>query len=321
MTLSILLTLLLTPGLAAAEGGIVAGTVRGTDGRPAAKVRVGVMAVPEAGRVVFGAGTLVSQGETDASGKFQIEEVPPGRYYIVAGSLQTPTFYPGVAEMKTAKTIQVVAKASVRDLDFQVFAMPPTVAGVNVPTVRVTGRIVLKNRPNPMPGEITIQAASGRPVFPGKTETIPVGQDGTFKIDLYAGEQYLSVVGLPTGYTVVSTTSGGTSFLGQPIEIKISTELLVTLEVGDTRPRYRVVALVREDTSDRPLAGERVELVSAAGDVQQQVVNAQGSVTFPGLFAGTYVLRLVPGGFEVPQKQIVITDSSAQVQLRARKKP
>ena len=209
MTLSILLTLLLMPGLAAAEGGIVAGTVRGADGRPAAKVRVGVMAVPEAGRVVFGAGTLVSQGETDASGEFQIEEVPPGRYYIVAGSLQVPTFYPGVGEMKTAKTIQVVAKASVRGLDFQLFAMPP----------------------------------------------------------------------------------------------------------------YRVVALVSEDTSDRPLAGERVELVSAAGEVQQQVVNAQGSVTFPGLFAGTYVLRLVPGGFEVPQKQIVITDNSAQVQLRARKKP
>src|SRR5262245_17920386 len=173
MTLSILLTLLLMPGLAAAEGGIVAGTVRGTDGRPAAKVRVGVMAVPEAGRRVFGAGTLVSQAETDASGRFQLEDVPPGRYYIVAGSLQAPTFYPGVGEMKTAKTIQVVAKASVRGLDFQVFAMPPTVAGVNVPTVRVTGRIVLQNRPNPMPGEITIQAAPVTPTLNGFGPGIP----------------------------------------------------------------------------------------------------------------------------------------------------
>jgi hypothetical protein len=49
--------------------------------------------------------------------------------------------------------------------------------------------------------------------------------------------------------------------------------------------------------------------------------NAQGTVTFPRLLQGTYVLRLVSAGFNVPEKQVVIADSSVQVELRARKKP
>src|SRR5678815_1626851 len=40
MTLSLLLSILLMPGAGLAEGGIVAGTLRGPDGSPAARVRV-----------------------------------------------------------------------------------------------------------------------------------------------------------------------------------------------------------------------------------------------------------------------------------------
>jgi hypothetical protein len=43
-------------------------------------------------------------------------------------------------------------------------------------------------------------------------------------------------------------------------------------------------------------------------------------VTFPELLRGTYILRLVSAGFDAPEKQVVITDSSVQVELWARKK-
>jgi len=81
-----------------------------------------------------------------------------------------------------------------------------------------------------------------------------------------------------------------------------------------------LMALVREDSSDRPLVGERIELVHASGEVVRLVVNAQGLVTFPSLAPGTYVLRLASTAFNAPEKQVVITDSSVQVELRPREK-
>ena len=346
MTLSLLLSILLMPGVALAEGGVVAGTLRGTDGKPAARVRVAVMAIPEAGRGLSGAGTLVSQAETDEAGKFQLEDVPAGRYYVVAGRLQTPIFYPGVRDIAAAKTIQVLAEATVRDIDFEVVVLPAASAGStsSLPVVHVTGRVVVKNKSNaPMPPNITLQAfppaganplglisgATGTPgalaasagFFPGITQTLPVAQDGTFKADLFGVDQHLSVVALPAGYSFVSITSGGTNLLNQPIIIKVGVELIVTVDVGDVRPRYRLMALVREDSTDRLLSGERVELVHSSGEVQRLTVNAQGMVTIPGLLPGTYVLRLASAGFDVSEKQVIITDGSVQVELRARKKP
>jgi hypothetical protein len=314
MILSLLLTLFLAPGTAPVEGGVVAGTLRGPDGSPAARVRVGVMTLPEAGRGVRGAGTLISQAETDDAGRFQLEEVPPGRYYIVAGKLQTPTFYPGVETMGAAKTIQVSAKATVRDIDFTVGMVS---SSVKAPVAKITGRIVLNNPNAPMPPNITLKTF---PVGPATTVTLPVAQDGTFKADLVAAVQHLSVIA-PPGYSVVAFAAGGTNLLAQPINVKSGVELLVSLNVGDDRARYRLMALVREDSTDRLLAGERVELVHSSGEIIGLTVNAQGMVTFPGLLQGTYILRLASANFDVAPKQVVITDSSVQVELRPRNKP
>src|SRR5688572_22927978 len=209
MTLSLLLSILLLQGVAPAQSGIVAGTLRGSDGKPAPRVRVGVMAIPGLGRGVTGAGTLVSQGQTDDSGRFQMDDVAPGHYYIVAGNLNAPTFYPGVPNIGAAKTIQVLAKATTRDVDFAVAVMAtPANAGPSLPVVRVTGRVVLKNNPNaPMPPSVTLQtfppaltnnplglvpglpmtpaglaaAAANVPVrAPAAWLTIPVAKDGKF---------------------------------------------------------------------------------------------------------------------------------------------
>lgn len=315
MILSLLLTLFLVPGIAPVEGGVVAGTLRAPDGSPAARVRVGVMTLPEAGRGVRGAGTLISQAETDDAGRFQLEGVPPGRYYIVAGKLQTPTFYPGVETMGAAKTIQVSAKATVRDIDFTVGMAS---ASVKAPVAKITGHIVLNNPNAPMPPNITLKTF---PVGPATTVTLPVAQDGTFKADLVAAVQHLSVIGLPPGYSVAAFAAGGTNLLAQPISVKSGVELLISLNVDDVRARYRLMALVREDSTDRLLAGERVELVHSSGEVIGLTVNAQGMVTFPGLLQGTYILRLASANFDVAPKQVVITDSSVQVELRPRNKP
>ena len=123
MSLSLLLSILLQAagGLKTADEGAVAGMLRLHDGVPASGVRVAVMAPPTAARgEPQGAGTLVIQGQSDDSGKYRLEGVPPGRYYVVVGRLDAPAFYPGVREFAKARVINVGPRTTVGDIDFEV---------------------------------------------------------------------------------------------------------------------------------------------------------------------------------------------------------
>ena len=321
--LSLMLSILLMAGATRVDSGAVAGTLRLPDGRPASGVRVGVMAPPGVGRgAPNGAGTLVIQGQADASGKFQLEEVPPGRYYILAGRLEAPTFYPGVPDFATAKAIDVVANVTLRDINFEVTmpgrsplpkSPPPAPLGL----IPVKGRIVLKGDPSPPPAGITFQIANP----PKALRSVPVivDADGTFTIALEAGDQSLSVESLQDGYSLLSLTSGTTDLRTQPLRVRTGVAIDVTLNAVVT-PRYRLLGRLVEDSTERPLVGEQVELVRPTGEVSQTTVNAQGIVTFIRLLPGAYVLRLVSSRLEMPEKPIVVTNSSVSVELRAREK-
>jgi len=77
------------------QGGTVTGILRTSSGTPAAGVRVSALARPEATKDLSTSAALASLAETDASGRYRLENIPPGRYYIVAGNIDVPTFYPG----------------------------------------------------------------------------------------------------------------------------------------------------------------------------------------------------------------------------------
>src|SRR5688572_29224366 len=53
--------------------------------------------------------TFVSFAQTDEAGGYRLNGIPPGRYYIEAGLLDLPTYYPGAAELIDAKPVNVVA--------------------------------------------------------------------------------------------------------------------------------------------------------------------------------------------------------------------
>src|SRR6187401_719534 len=88
-------------------GGTVTGVLTSDAGRPAAGVRVAVMEQPVNLADAASAAALVSIGETDDAGRFRLENVPPGRYYIAAGRVELPTFFPGTLEIAAGKIITV----------------------------------------------------------------------------------------------------------------------------------------------------------------------------------------------------------------------
>jgi hypothetical protein len=76
------------------------------------------IAAPDSSGAV-GVGTmLVSFGQTDDSGRYRLENIPPGRYTIAAGLVDFPTFYPGVTSLTQARIITVTSGSTIAGVDF-----------------------------------------------------------------------------------------------------------------------------------------------------------------------------------------------------------
>jgi hypothetical protein len=106
--------------------GIVSGQIKAQDGSAASEVRVAVLPVPtgtaytESEALGFAARTPVSTGVTDKDGRFYLDDVPPGRYYILGGLTDAPTFYPAATNNngKQPTVVTVVAGQTVGNLNF-----------------------------------------------------------------------------------------------------------------------------------------------------------------------------------------------------------
>jgi hypothetical protein len=150
------------------EFGIVTGQLLSPTGGPAAGVRVMATALPEAG--VQG-GTMVSLTETDNNGRYRLENVPPGRYYIQAGFVDNPNYYPGVAAASGAMSVLVTAGATVSGIDFKM---------IRAAGVRVSGRVPPSITPRP----VSVGLMGGSPMqmpMPGMPPTTSIAADGSFE--------------------------------------------------------------------------------------------------------------------------------------------
>ena len=130
----LLIAVLLAPAGAAAQisTGTVSGEIRTREGQPAVGVRVSAMAVPEAGVPANSGTALVSIGMTDNQGRYRLENVLPGRYYITAGFVDLPTYYPGVPAVSGATVVNVLSGTPVTGINFAV---------ANSVGVTVSGRV------------------------------------------------------------------------------------------------------------------------------------------------------------------------------------
>jgi hypothetical protein len=113
------------------------------DGSPAVGMRVALMAVNENGVADPATARLTNFGQTNTQGQYHLENIPPGRYFVVtARSLESRNYYyyPGVKAQREARIIPVATAQTVTNIDFTLDRPA---------AVRVSGRV--RNLPSALP--------------------------------------------------------------------------------------------------------------------------------------------------------------------------
>jgi len=100
-----------------APNGTVSGRLLSAPGVPAIGVRITAKSVADSAAPTSPE-VLVSIVQTDSAGRYRLENVPPGRYFITAGLVDVPTYYPGTSVLGDARAIDITAGATANVPDF-----------------------------------------------------------------------------------------------------------------------------------------------------------------------------------------------------------
>jgi hypothetical protein len=227
--LAVLLAMILaTQDPALAQNGSVAGTLKTATGTPASRVRIAAAAVPRERSDALPT-ALVRVGETDEQGRYLLENLPPGRYFILAGRADLPTFYPGRLETAGGTILEISSGVAILGIDFAVDEASIRPAGI---PVSIPVRVLLEgggSLPESGAQKTTIQLratdGTGGPEMPLNSTA--------FTIANTRSSYQVRVVNLPDGYVVTSMTFNGADL----------TTGLLTLPVA---PAVRIITFTGE---------------------------------------------------------------------------
>jgi hypothetical protein len=317
-----MITILLTAFLAMQgqpqPAGTISGILKNADGRPAVGARVSALAKPQSALEAADLADLSSIAQTDAQGRFKLENVPPGEYYIIAGRVDVPTYFPGSPQMSAGTVVKVAPAASIGGIDFAMNDTSIRTAATDTFQVAlgrrsVPIRVVAENG-----GKLPVHSETGTVMLEferaadGSVTTIPVTATSGMLEYLLARPQTeyrISMSNLPVGYEVKSITDGSEDLTGRgygenhpetrmrqaslalrPLEpgtnlIYLTTRGFsgpVTVTVGETGPR------------DPPNSGGvRVTGMIRPGDTHAAYLSGTPGIVYSD---GTFEFRNVPPG-------------------------
>jgi hypothetical protein len=279
------------------SGTIIGHLVSSDASTPAVGVRVGVR--------VTGTGPLLSVVQTDETGYYRLDGIPPGRYYVTAGLTDISTYYPGVLEAIDAKTVNVVVRSTVTGVDFALGRFPD---------ILVSGRVVIEGGGslpldsagligsaivgNSVPKPAALMRMIAARSSDGMRSSTTVRADGTFSLPLQPGGTQIAVQTLPMGYYLKSIVAGSLDLLQVP------------LTVGETPPAEIVVTLTQTPPSTNlALTTVRGRVNGLPADTTARWVIVQSGTSGPAAIGipstiseipirsdGTFEVRGVPGG-------------------------
>jgi hypothetical protein len=194
--------------------GTIEGRVLNVDGTPAVNVRVAAQPVGESPAAAAETPVLASIAQTDAAGRYRLEGVAPGRYYVGAGLVDSATYYPGVTALTDARVVSIAASGRLDEIDFQM----RRAAGL-----KVSGRVIREGPQLPAirPAQTQQVRLSGEQAT--QTREAPIGPDGTYEF-----------TGVAPGWHVLSFSPTIPGVL-QEIVLEVK-DLLVDLRIPITIP-------------------------------------------------------------------------------------
>jgi hypothetical protein len=99
---------------ASMQGGTISGVVSTSSGGPASGFRVAALRAD----TVSSIRAMLSIAETDSTGLYTLQNVPAGRYYVVVGRIDAPTYYPGTLDVDKALAVTIASGTHVSAADF-----------------------------------------------------------------------------------------------------------------------------------------------------------------------------------------------------------
>jgi hypothetical protein len=266
LLLILIVALPLVPAVVAGQTGPQNATIGGkltlTDGRDARGIRVAAMVADglSPGNAVP---ILVGVSQADAAGQYRLDNVPPGRYFIMAGLTDSPSYYPGARTVASARVVTVSSAATITGIDF-------TVVPAGAAHVRGTVSGVPSTLPRAL-ATVYLDSSAGRLVA-------AIEQGGTFEFSSVSpGEYRISTVvqlpGLPRSVTVANGDVTGVNltlppFLFGHLVVDDGSQLPVdprALSDSSNREVFKMRSTVEIEGVGLPNPGE---LKSRAGSVR-----------------------------------------------------
>ena len=249
------------------QPGAVSGRLLSVNGTPEAGVRIA--AVPVDPQNNAGAPVLVGISQTDAEGRYRLEGIPPGRYYIFAGLIDLPSYYPNAKTLDQATAITVEAGSTVSGIDF---SMARPVA------LRIAGRLAVPSTMQLGAGRTVTLTSQTRGTAPSSQQSIVRG-DGSFEFPRVS----------PGEYRVASNLPGSSAAYVKVADVDV---VDVVLSVVDCNAGTRVSGRLTGNSTTKV---QSISLIGSSGGCTLSTrIEADGSFTFSRVPEGGYQYRLTP---------------------------
>jgi hypothetical protein len=285
--LSLLLVLQGIP-IQAQQSGTVSGVLKDQAGKPLVGVRMAAVAKPDVPGDMLNSAAMASIAQTDEEGRYTLENVPPGRYYIAAGRVDLQTYFPGTSQITSAREVAVAAGAKIAGIDFALAQ-----ASIGRASGGSGGGLVYIGTGVPtsitIPVAVTVENGGAWPISGnGKMTTLVVASPsagccspvtlsaGSVTINnVQVGAYQVTLENLPETFAVKSMTYGSTNLLIDTLKItaanlqpnRISMTIIFASSIGAaapvTNPTQATLQLIA------PLPQDPAALAARSGNAPQ----------------------------------------------------
>jgi len=305
--------------LAQTQGGVISGRIVSIDGTPAAQKRVVAQAVLERADVALGASMLAGLTQTDNDGRFRLENIPPGRYYIVLDPLDVPSYYPGVTKPERATIVTVRDASAIEGMDFKIpdFEGGKVYGRLDPPPRPLTGAVMVNMVTNPnrsgltsatvLQGTLNLLSNTGFNVniagvlaslSSTPTVSVPVSADGTFEFPKTRTGSYIILTSPGIGLATRSVDIGDVDLRDVDLIAGTATAIARGVTV-----RGRVIGNPVPELLENLTVVLTERSITGAPRVP---VNPDGSFTFTNVQPGSYVAITVPSPNVARQTSVTV---------------